>query len=143
MVEGRAKKMSVMIFLMAVFIMLLVMTGAWIYRMYSEQTSFAQARTLAAIECGNYYFDIDETTVTYDGEILYFEIKNTLGGKIETIIVESGPSKVSVDIGLTSGTTYPVSIPFELYGTSLMIYPEGCEDVNFKNVSFEPNIGEE
>lgn len=140
MVEGRAKKMSVMIFLLAVFIMLVVMTGAWVYKVYSEQTTFTQERTFAAVECGKYYFDIDESTVQYEDGQLFFEFENTLGDKIQTIIVESGLSKVSVDIGLVPGTTYPVSIPLELSGTSLKVYPEGCGDVNFKNISFEPNI---
>lgn len=139
MVHSRSKKISVMIFLLAIFIMLVVMTAGWIYKMYREQTSFTNTRTLATVECGKYYFDIDESTVSYQDGQLYFEIENTLGSKIETILVESGSSKVSVDIGLSQGAIYPVSIPINI-STSLAVYPEGCKEVNFRNISFEPNV---
>jgi hypothetical protein len=33
----------------------------------------------------------------------------------------------------------PVSVPLEVVGW-VMVYPKGCQGVNFKNLSFEPNV---
>ena len=137
MVDRRSKKISVLIFLFAIFILLVVITAAWVYRMYTEQTAYSEETTFATIECGMYYFNIEPESVSYDAGTLYFEIGNTIGKEIETIVVQSSTETKEVSIGLSQGIVQPVSLPIEVVGW-VMVYPKGCESVNFKNLSFEP-----
>jgi hypothetical protein len=138
MVERRSKKLSVVIFLFAIFILLVAFTAAWIYRMYQEQTAYSESRTLATVECSKYYFDVKPESVLYEDGVLYFEIENTLGAEILSIVVKSMNEAKEVDLGgLGQGTMQPVSLPIEVVEW-VLVYPTGCEGVNFQNLSFEP-----
>lgn len=137
MVERRSSKISVLIFLFAIFILLVVVTASWIYKIYQEQTAYSEARTLATIECGRYYYDINEESVLYENGTLYFEVGNTLGKDIDEMIVQSSTESKKVDIMLSRGTIQPVSVDIAVAGW-VMVYPVGCEGVNFRNISFEP-----
>ena len=136
MVERRSNKISVLIFLFAIFILLVVVTASWIYKIYQEQTAFSEARTIATIECGRYYYDIKEDTVSYDNGTLYFEVGNNLGKDIDKMIVQSSTESKEVDIMLSRGTVQPVSVPISVAGW-VMVYPVGCKGINFRNISFE------
>ena len=126
-----------MFFLFAVFVLLAVVTGAWLYKVYKEQTSFAETRTMATIDCGKYYFSIDPRTVTYDNGNLYFEIENTVGSKINSIVVDSGAEKKEVNVSLSSGMIQPVSLSLSM-DTWVLVYPKGCYGINYKNLTWEP-----
>jgi hypothetical protein len=140
MAETRSRKVSILIFLFAVFILLAVFTGSWLYRMYKEQTDFSERKTLATVECGRYYFTIDPKSVLYENGTMYFEIENTLGADIGTIIVKSASEEKEVALGgLGQGTVMPVQIPIAVTEW-VQVYPKGCEGVNFRNISFEPRI---
>ncbi|MBU2561790.1 MAG: hypothetical protein KKD17_05830 [Nanoarchaeota archaeon] len=141
MVESRSKKISVLIFLFAIFILLVVVTGGWIYRMYTEQTAYSESKTLATVECSRYYYSINPESVLYENGTLYFEISNTLGADIDKMVVESIGGQKEVDVGgLSQGVTLPVSVPMEVVEWAV-VYPPGCRGVNFKNISFEPKTG--
>lgn len=138
MVDRRSKKVSVLIFLFAIFIMLVAFTGGWLYKMYSEQTAYSEASTLATVECSRFYYRIHQESVSYENGTLYFEIENTLGADIDTIVVQSMNEEKQVDVYLTQGIVQPVSLPIEVVEW-VTIYPVGCEGVNFQNLSFQPN----
>ncbi len=138
MVEQRSRKVSTLIFLFAIFIVLIVFTAGWIYRMYITQTALSESQTLLTIECGRYYFNIKPGSVLYENNTLYFEIENNIGAVINSIVVESVTEKKQVDLGgLEQGLTQPVSLDMEVIEW-VMVYPEGCKGANFKNLSFEP-----
>jgi hypothetical protein len=140
MVERRSHRISVLIFLFAVFVLLVAFTASWIYRMYQEQTAYSESRTLATVECSRYYFSINQESILYEDGMLYFEIKNTLGTDIDTIVVQSSTEKKEVTLGgLGQGIDQAVNIPLEAVGWA-MVYPKGCEGVNFRNITFGQNI---
>ena len=137
MAERRSKKLSVMIFLFAIFVLLVVFTASWVYRMYTEQVAFSEEGTAAAVECGKYYFYINTNTLTYEDGVLSFDFKNTLGADIESIVVQGVSEKKEVYLGgLGQGTEYPVSVPIEIDGW-VKVYPLGCERANFRNLTVE------
>ncbi len=138
MVESRSHKMSTLIFLFGIFILLAVVTAGWLYRMYTEQTAYSERSTLATVECSRYYFSIDPDTVSYNNGTLYFELRNTLGAQIDTMVVETSTQQKEVEVNLAQDTIQPVSLPIEVVEWAV-IYPLGCEGTNFKNLSFEPN----
>lgn len=137
MADTRSNKRNVLIFLFSIAILLIVMTASWTFRVYQDQTAFSEQRTLATIECGRYYFDIKPESVSYDNGTLYFEIENTLGKDIDNIVVESSTERQEINIALSQGMVQPVSLPIKVTGW-VLVYPVGCEDVNFRNLSFEP-----
>jgi flagellar basal body-associated protein FliL len=138
MAEARSKKVSVLIFLFAIFILLAVFTAVWLYNMYKQQTSFSERQTLATVECGRYYFAIDPKSVLYENSTLYFEIENTLGADINAIMVKSATQEKEVALnGLSQGTVMPVSVPLEV-AEWVLVYPKGCAGVNFRNITFLP-----
>ena len=139
MVDSRSKKMSVLIFLFGIFVVLVAVTAGWLYKMYTEQTAFSEASTLATVECSKYYFRVQADSVSYENGTLYFEIESTLGSDIDSIVVQSMNEKKQVDVYLTQGIVQPVSLPIEVVEW-VMVSPVGCEGVNFKNLSFAPNM---
>ncbi len=138
MADSRSKKISVLFFMFAIFILLVVVTGGWLYKMYTEQTAYSESSTLATVECSKYYFRINADSVAYSDGVLYFEIENTLGSDIDSIVVQSLNEKKQVDVYLTQGIVQPVSLPIEVVEW-VMVSPVGCEGVNFQNLSFSPN----
>jgi hypothetical protein len=138
MAESRSRKVSVIIFLFAVFIMLAIFTGGWIYRMYATQTELAEKRTFSAVECGKYYFSLKQDSIVYDNSTVYFEIQNTIGATIDLIVVESGLEKRELNVSIAQGTTQPVSLNMSVTNW-ILVYPVGCRETNFRNISFEPN----
>ncbi|MBW2964054.1 hypothetical protein KY363_01215 [Candidatus Woesearchaeota archaeon] len=138
MAEGRSRKVSTLIFLFAIFIMLAVFTGSWIYKMYSQNKAFTEDRTVSTVECSRYYYNIRPETVLYENGTLYFEIENNIGADIGRIIVESSAEKKEVDLGgLSRGIAQPVTVQLDVVGW-VLVYPVGCQTTNFKNLSFEP-----
>jgi len=140
MVEARSRKMSTLIFLFAVFILLAIFTGSWMYKMFKDQTAYSEQKTLATVECGRYYFSIRPESVLYENGTLYFEIENTLGADIKMVTVESKAESRELDLGgLSQGTVLPVSVQI---GVSewVLVYPKGCRGVNFRNLTFLPRI---
>jgi len=138
MIERRSRKISTLIFMFAIFIMLVAFTAGWIYRMYSQQTAYSESKTFATVECGKYYYNIKPGSVIYENGTLYFEIENNIGADIGSIVVESMTEKKSIDLGgLSQGLVQPVSLPIEVVEW-VLVYPQGCRGANFKNLSFEP-----
>lgn len=138
MAEGRSRKVSTLIFLFAIFIMLAVFTGTWIYRMYSQHKAFTEDKTALTVECSRYYYNIRPETVIYENETLYFEIENNIGADIGGIVVESSADRKQVDLGgLSRGISQPVSVEMPVVEW-VLVYPVGCREANFKNLSFEP-----
>lgn len=137
MADGRSKKISVIIFLFAIFILLVGFTGSWLFRMYSEQTAYSESRTLATVECSRYYFTVPPQSVLYENGTLYFEVTNTLGADINTLVIECASESKEIEVNVGRGITVPVSVPINLVEWAL-VYPQGCRGVNFKNLSFEP-----
>lgn len=137
MSDRKSKKISVLIFLFAIFILLVAVTASWIYRVYKEQTSYSEDRTMATVACSQYYFDIDPQSVLYTDGNLYFEIENTLGKDIDKLVVQTSVDEKVVELsGLGQGVVQPVSLPIEVIEWAV-VYPEGCKSANFKNLSFE------
>ena len=134
MAEPRHKKISTLIFLFAIFIMLAVVTGGWIYRMYVQQTAFSEQSTFGTVECGRYYFSVDPESVLYENNTLYFDIENSIGAAIGSLVIESAVESKQISIRLDQGTLQPVTIPIAVDGWFL-VYPRGCRDANFKNIS--------
>lgn len=139
MVDRKSKKISVIIFLFAIFVLLVAFSASWIYKIYKEQTAFSEQNTLSTVECSKYYYFIDPDAVEYYNGTLSFNIKNTLGREIETIVVESASETKEFNIYLGQGMTQPVSSDFIIDGWFL-VYPKDCRNVNFRNISFEPNL---
>jgi uncharacterized protein YpmB len=137
MIERRAKRISVLIFLFAVFIMLVVFSVSWVYKIYKEQTKFTEENTYSTVECSKYYFSINPGTVTYEGTTLSFDIKNTLGDELDTIIVESPYGQKEAKVQLSQGLSQPVVVDLQI-DSWFIVYPKDCRNANFKNVSFEP-----
>jgi len=139
MAESKSHKIAVMVFLVAIFVLLAVFTATWIYKMYTEQTALTERNTLATINCGKYYYSIDPRTVTYDNGTLYLELENTIGAGFDYVMLQSSMDKKEVKVSLTQGMIQPVSVPISL-DTWVLVYPKGCEGINFKNLSFEPLV---
>ncbi|MFC1742269.1 hypothetical protein ACFL3V_07075 [Nanoarchaeota archaeon] len=138
MVDRRSKKISLLVFLAAIFVLLVAFTAGWIYRIYTAQTEYSERHTIATVECGRYFFKVYPESVLYENGTLYFEIENTIGASLQTIVVESVSQKKSVDLGdLGLGTVQPVTVDLEVIEW-VMVYPMGCAGVNFQNLSFEP-----
>ncbi len=134
----KSKKFSTMIFLVALFFLLSVLVGAWLYKIFKEQTSYSNDQTLATIDCGRYYFYIPENSVKYQNGTLEFDIENTLGKEIEQLTLRTALEKKTLNMtGLTQGTKVPVKTPIAMTDW-VYVYPDACDGVNYKNISFLP-----
>ena len=140
MVTERSKKISTTIFLFAIFVVLAVFTGGWLYNTYTEQIAFSESSSDATVKCGKYYFDVDPDSVYYENKTLHLDIENTFGAELKTIIIDAGEERKEVNVGgIPSGTIYPVSVEISIV-ESVLVYPSGCETANFKKLTFEPAV---
>ena len=138
--EARSRKISTMIFLFAIFMLLAFFLGSWLYRIYLEQTQYSKEKTIAAVECGRFYFLIDENTVSYTNGTLHFAIENTVGTPITQLTVETALETQNLNItGLMSGAMVPVSTKIQITDWA-HVYPRYCRGLNWKNLTFMPAI---
>ncbi|MFC1723308.1 hypothetical protein ACFL0V_04165 [Nanoarchaeota archaeon] len=137
--DGRGKKVSTLIFLFALFMLLAVILGAWLFKIYQEQTKWSDTQTVDAVDCGRYYYQIGD--ITYHNGTLSFMFENTVGKPIKEITIESAIEKRSVNMSLNADEAIPISVPLQLTDW-VFVYPSACRGFNFKNISFLPNENE-
>ncbi|MBI4738326.1 hypothetical protein HY772_01975 [Candidatus Woesearchaeota archaeon] len=133
--EGRARKVSVLIFLFGIFVMLGVILGGWLYSMYTTNIGFTNKATTSALRCGDYSFTVESIAFDPAKKVLSFTITNSLGDRFDSIVVESGQAKHTVNLTeLVQADTETVSIPLEIE-REVLIYPRGCRENNAKRFS--------
>ncbi len=138
--EARSQKVSTLIFLFSIFVLLAFFLGSWLYNIYLDQTQYSKEQTISAIECGRFYFQIDEQSVGYVDGILTFDIENTIGTPIRELTIESALETRDLNVsGLIPGAMVPISVDIRLTDW-IQIYPKYCRGLNFKNLTFMPNI---
>ncbi|HII72232.1 TPA: hypothetical protein HA265_05755 [Candidatus Woesearchaeota archaeon] len=138
--ESKSRKMSTLIFMFAIFVLLAAFLGSWLYRIYKEQTTYSQEQTLAAVDCGRFYYQVDSESVSYKDGVLFFLIENTIGKEITSLTLETALETKHFNMtGLTPGAMVPVNQSIRMT-TWVWVYPTSCRGINFKNISFQPNI---
>lgn len=124
MAERRSRKISMFIFLFALFILLAVITGAYLYKLYSENTASSEKQTRETIDC-DYYFAVSKQSISYIDDKLSFEIKNTYGKEIRTVVIVSGNETKEKSVSLTRGDSFPLDVSIKASG-NFSLYPKGC-----------------
>lgn len=142
MVE-RSKKFSTLIFLFAIFVVLAAFLGSWLYNIYQDQTQYSKEQTMSAVECGRFYFNVKPEDVSYDNGTLTLLVENTIGQEIKQLTVESALETHKLNVtGLINGAMVPVKVGIRMTDW-IYVYPSQCRGINFKNISFLPNIPDE
>ena len=137
--EAHSKQTSTLIFLFAIFVLLAFFLGSWLYKIYLQQTEYSKEQTVAAIECGRFYFHIVDNTVSYDNGTLHFEVENTIGEPIRELTIESALETRTLNVsGLIPGAMVPISTDIRITDW-VHVYPRYCRGLNWKNLSFLPN----
>ncbi|MBI5398375.1 hypothetical protein HZB03_02825 [Candidatus Woesearchaeota archaeon] len=133
--EGRTKKVSVLVFLFGIFVLLGVIIGGWLYSMYTTNVGFTNKATATALRCGDYSFAVESIAFDPSEKVVSFTITNLFGDRFDSIVVESGQTEHQINLtGLVQGGSETVSIPLEL-GPEVLIYPQGCRENNAKRFS--------
>ena len=128
MVKG--KGISIVIFLVSIFVLLAIVTGAWMYNLYTSQTRFSDTETKSIIECNSYVFGVEN--MVYNEPELEFIISGKIGPEINKITIESGSDIRTINFsGLSSGAEQAVSVNLSIQD-SVLIYPTGCKEQNSK-----------
>lgn len=133
MPETRAMKISTFIFLLAVFIMLAVFMGGWLYKIYAENTNYSKLRTDEALNCNKYYYRIHQNTASYENGVLRFDIENYIGAEFKTLVVQSETQQKELNVTIIQETTLPVEVEIEA-SERVRVYPLGCNN-NYKEIS--------
>ena len=87
--EGRAKRISVLIFLFAVFILLAVLIGSWIYSTFTTNVGFSKRTTTSVLQCSEFSFGVENVAYDAEQQHLHFVIRNNLGATINAIVIEA------------------------------------------------------
>lgn len=125
-----SKKITILFFLFALFILAAVLVGTWLFNIYRTGTGFTDAESRSLLECNRYTYEI--RNFEYKDGVLNFTIENISGLGFDSIIVESnGDIKKLEFSSLLSGSSEDLSVELELRN-SFKIYPEGCANNNFK-----------
>ena len=128
----KSRKISLTIFLLAVFVFLAIFLGGWIYRVYMTETAYSTGESKSAVVCAGYTFDIDKESLVYEDGVLYFETDLGYGDKINLLVVESGVESREVDTtAMSGGVPQPITVDIPL-SDEVLVYPEGCRDHNFE-----------
>jgi hypothetical protein len=132
MPETRAMKISTFIFLLAIFIMLAVFMGGWLYKIYIENTHYSKSKTDEALNCNKYYYKILQDTVSYENGVIRFDVENYIGAEFKTLVVQSETQQKELNITIGQETTLPVEVEIEA-AERVRVYPLGCEN-NYKEI---------
>lgn len=128
--DSRAKKISTIIFLLAIFVFLAIFIGGWLYRVYMTQSRYSTHESASAVDCAYYSFNVE--SLSYENGRLYFELDNKGNDQFDTIVIESGgiAKEVSTE-GMVAGMSQPIDVEIAL-ADDVSIYPKGCKDHNSK-----------
>ena len=128
------RKISTTLFLLAVFVFLAVFLGGWIYRVYTEQTTYSEGESQSALYCTEYSFDIEGPA--YDQGQLSFEIV-LKRGMFDIMVVESGTEMREIDTShMVVGSSIPAEVEIPL-ADEVVFYPEGCKAHNSKSFNIK------
>ncbi len=137
----RSRKLSTISFLMLIFLLMVGLVGYWLYEIYIDQTEYSNEQSAQSIECGRFAFAIDEDAVVYESGVLSMNIDHRGGKQMDRFTFKTSLETKTVNVTIKPGTTAPVSVPIRLTNW-VQVYPTECEGLNFKNISFLPNIKE-
>jgi len=133
-----SKRISLFIFLFAIFIVLAVIIFVFMYNAYKGATNYSSTTTKTSVECAGYSFRIVGGTILYENGILSFEFDPSLGGAREK-------NPLIIVIGKEEIETKPVDFTFKQRIKietapleEFQIYPKGCKDI-IRNCSLAKN----
>jgi hypothetical protein len=135
--EGRSKGISVLIFLLGIFVLLAVVLGGWLYNMYTTNVGYTKKTTTSALHCNDMSFTVQEIKYSPDTKTLSFMLNNGYGQSIDAIVIESNNQTQTVNLtGLVSGTSEIIEVQTEL-ASEVLIYPRGCREDNAKRYTIQ------
>lgn len=128
-----SKKVSILIFLIALFVLLAVLTGSWLYKIYIGHTNFTDKESSHIFECSGRIFKISQ--VAYGDGLLNFTITNTYGEPFDTLIVRSENITKEVELyDLIEGSSQDIGVEIFING-SVDLFSKGCEEYDKKTYS--------
>lgn len=128
MQDSKSKKISIFIFLFALFVMLALLTGGYLYKLYIENIEFTDKETNELVNCDNFYFNLVKNTISYNENKLTFEVKNSMGKEINQLIIESNNKTTEKNMSLAQGDLLFVVVNLEV-NNNFSVYPKGCKSV--------------
>jgi len=129
---GRKGLIIFVIFLVASIILLFYII-LFSINQYNENRLETDTIAETSYECTTYIFDVYDETISYEGNVLNFEIKNTIGEEFHELIVsvnrQSGQLEYNKIIpDFRTGKVEKITLTDIENAESFSVYPKRCPD---------------
>lgn len=123
-----SRKITILAFLLSIFIFLGVFLGAWIYRTYHEQTGYSKEESTRIMECTDYSFRITHSEYR-DGK-LRIELDASASTKdIPSLTIQINEEKHLLEETLYAGLKGYFELEATINQEKIIIYPTGCQNL--------------
>ena len=124
----QSKKITLYIFLFALFIMLAFFIAVNIYSVYTTSKTDSLKTTKGTLEC-SFSFSID--SIRYSVPELSFNLRSS-NDQIRKIFIDVNGAETEVALGEFLDYEQNVVVPDLIIEKTFIVYPEGCRDYNSK-----------
>jgi hypothetical protein len=128
----QSKKITIYIFLFALFMMLAFFIAVNIYNIYMDSKTSSIKTTKGALECA---FSFSVSDVRYDVTDLSFSLRSSNADTFKKMIIDVAGEKTDVPLGEFFDFNQKVTVKDMVIPDKFRIYPEGCEEYNIKECS--------
>ncbi|MCX6707646.1 MAG: hypothetical protein NT001_05915 [Candidatus Woesearchaeota archaeon] len=128
----QSKKITLYIFLFALFIMLAFFIAVNIYNIYITNKTDSLKTTKGTLEC-SFSFSID--SIRYSVPELSFNLHSSDINSLKKLIIDVDGIKTEVVLGEFFDYAQKVVVKDIIIQDSFRVYPDGCEDYNIKECS--------
>ncbi|MBD3313397.1 hypothetical protein GF345_03060 [Candidatus Woesearchaeota archaeon] len=128
----QSKKITMYIFLFALFIMLAFFLGTHIYNIYVQGTTSSSETTKGSLECS---FSFSIRMIDYEFPELTFDLRTTDIEALDTIVIEVEDIQTEVPLKEFFDFQQNIVVDDVVIEDTFLVYPEGCRNYNKKECS--------
>ncbi|MBD3310074.1 hypothetical protein GF351_02550 [Candidatus Woesearchaeota archaeon] len=123
----QARKITLFLFLLSLFVFLSAYIGLQIVQYYRSATSYAGSQTPESVRCVGFFFDVKDVRYAEGDLSLTFKNKLLSEDDIRQITVETSDSTRTVNVTAIRGNEVRVRLEdFEITGGNITVYPYYC-----------------
>ena len=130
----QSKKITMYIFLFALFIMLSFFLGTHIYNIYVEGTTSSSETTKGSLECSFSFFI---SRINYEFPELTFNLRTTDVEAMDTIVIEVEDIQTKIPLKEFFDFQQNILVDDVVIEDNFLVYSEGCREYNSKECSIK------
>jgi hypothetical protein len=127
----KARKIVFIIILLGIFLFLAIFITFNMINIYQENRQESDKLAEKSFDCSLLSFEVLGNTVSYENDILQFQVRNRIGEPFETLVVDTGDELYKFKLFDFRSGTEPKTIKIEnvIITKEVYAYPDECEEI--------------